>query len=1649
MMRRIVVLAVLACLALPLLSQLKLSQAGGSASPKPLIADFGNSWYDPGLNYLKIRVWEDGVYRVTDQELINAGFSVSSASLANLKLFYRGEEQHIHVEQNSGNLSFIEFWGRRNDGRVDSLMYRDPITRLPADVQPHKRISLFSDTSAYFLTVANDPGLRMTTFEDLNYGNYTAESHYRYESLKEWLPGNTSTEFFNPGGGGQYDINHILNSAYITGEGYLVPKFNSQDNNSTFTHFLPTPDAANSGNPSTFRTRVYGRSSLLHVLQVDLAGSPFINDTTVGVYIKTHDQDYTGTLTNNIQVRYTPLGQTLGAGADNNNVCWLSLTYDRNTDLAGNTETRIEDWQNGSNAYFSFSNADLNTEGWVWDLKNHIRSRGTASGSTFNVVTGANSSPSDMVVVTDRALKTAELMQTSLANLSDPGNSGEFLIITNPRLIASAQAYKNYRDTNTVNQIPARIVTTDQIFDEFGYGSFTPVAIKRFMKWALDNWGTPPRYLLLWGKGQYLRRGRPDNMVPTWGQPASDYEYVSNWDPNIINPVPDIPVGRINIFVDDEGLDYLDKVIEYEHSPWEPWMKESVYLGGGKNINEQNPIKGYLVNGYMSQFENPPLGGKGWYFQNFNTSTESNSAFNSEYHINKGVQIIHFFGHSSHNIYDVDIKEPNLYQNYSRYPLVIAFGCYGGNFARTSKSYGERFVLERGRGSIGYFANSTAGYLGPLGEYGKIFYQVAFNTHLGERLGDVIQESHRRFHDVFKDPNSINHTFQLNLQGDPSITLYNPKKPDLAITESDIFFEPANFSASDSTFDMKIVTRNQALATQDSFYLSIRQTLPSGDVITYPSRKEAPISYLDTLTYTIRNTVGYGMAGTNYFDVFVDSTDLLDEIIESNNRVNKLEIIPGNIPAILYPEEYAVIGENKVSLSASSFVLNNSTTVRYVFEIDSVPEFNSPQFQSSGVVTGTSAFSDWTVPFTLRNGQVYYWRVRLADISPVVWAEASFKYIQDRRGWAQSRPPQFYKDPTQRIYMDKNLREWAFDTRSSEISVLIVEGEDAVYRLDNGVYQSKQPPTTINGIMYTPISHRTLVPGIQGINLGDWQYLDMPGASNALITEIANAEQGDYFLIASQRNASPHLWGGPLLSALDNIGVDTSAFRQLGNGDPFIILGRKGYSGSAYEVYAPNLYDSLTNRNRWSLQTVLNTHHSDGNIQSTQIGPSVDWEEMYWDWKSLDQVVQEKTLVSVYAVRNNNTDSLIYTGSPRGTYALSSLDASLFPYLRLEARAEDSAHMTAPQLEHWHVIHVPAPDAVIDPVVNYSFDRDTIQFGESPALHFGIDNVTDPDMDSMLVRYTLVRNDRSEVVLSQERYAPIPGQSRIEVDFSFETGNLNTVGNVSLRIEINPDNDQAELYQFNNIYVQPFHILEDFTNPILDVTFNGKRIMDGDIVSPQPEILMQINDENRYLAVNDTAFEIYFGERSFTGNNLQRVFISNNSEVEVVPATLPDNKARLYFRPGRLQDGEYTLQVQGFDATGNASGTTAYEINFEVVNQNAVSNVLNYPNPFSTSTRWVYTLTGDQVPDRFEISVYTISGKLVKVIDLAEMGEVRYGYNISDYSWDGRDEFGDLLANGVYIYKVTAKIGDQDMDIRDEGVTEYFKNNYGKLYIMR
>jgi flagellar hook assembly protein FlgD len=99
--------------------------------------------------------------------------------------------------------------------------------------------------------------------------------------------------------------------------------------------------------------------------------------------------------------------------------------------------------------------------------------------------------------------------------------------------------------------------------------------------------------------------------------------------------------------------------------------------------------------------------------------------------------------------------------------------------------------------------------------------------------------------------------------------------------------------------------------------------------------------------------------------------------------------------------------------------------------------------------------------------------------------------------------------------------------------------------------------------------------------------------------------------------------------------------------------------------------------------------------------------------------------------------------------------------------------------------------------------------------------------------------------------------------------------------------------------------------------------------------------------------------------------------------------------------------------------------------------------------RFVFTLTGE-IPEDIRIQIMTVSGKVVKTIFKDDLGPLQIGNNISQYAWDGTDEFGDQLARGVYLYKVDVrKAGGEDFDHRPTAADNMFKQGYGKLYLMR
>jgi flagellar hook assembly protein FlgD len=94
-------------------------------------------------------------------------------------------------------------------------------------------------------------------------------------------------------------------------------------------------------------------------------------------------------------------------------------------------------------------------------------------------------------------------------------------------------------------------------------------------------------------------------------------------------------------------------------------------------------------------------------------------------------------------------------------------------------------------------------------------------------------------------------------------------------------------------------------------------------------------------------------------------------------------------------------------------------------------------------------------------------------------------------------------------------------------------------------------------------------------------------------------------------------------------------------------------------------------------------------------------------------------------------------------------------------------------------------------------------------------------------------------------------------------------------------------------------------------------------------------------------------------------------------------------------------------------------LEFNVVQSNEIelSNVLNYPNPFTTSTEFFFEHNQPGQDLEVQIQIFTISGRIVKTINRSMSN---CGFRTPGIPWDGRDEFGDQLAKGTYIYRVTA-----------------------------
>ena len=192
----------------------------------------------------------------------------------------------------------------------------------------------------------------------------------------------------------------------------------------------------------------------------------------------------------------------------------------------------------------------------------------------------------------------------------------------------------------------------------------------------------------------------------------------------------------------------------------------------------------------------------------------------------------------------------------------------------------------------------------------------------------------------------------------------------------------------------------------------------------------------------------------------------------------------------------------------------------------------------------------------------------------------------------------------------------------------------------------------------------------------------------------------------------------------------------------------------------------------------------------------------------------------------------------------------------------------------------------------------------------------------------------------------------------------------------------------------------DTSPPALELTFEHQDFVDGDYVSDTPTISARIEDANGIDARP---------ARIILTQNGQRVPAD-----EYVIATSPtNNNLMLVTYTPVLEPGEYRIRLQAQDANGNASDATRTAT---VAGEFEIKNIANFPNPFlpGSGTHFAYYLT--KGADEVSLKIYTITGRLILAVDTLDAS---VSYN--EFHYDGYDADGEPLANGVYLYKFTAR----------------------------
>ncbi len=384
---------------------------------------------------------------------------------------------------------------------------------------------------------------------------------------------------------------------------------------------------------------------------------------------------------------------------------------------------------------------------------------------------------------------TPQIVTDEPSDWSGTSHGADYIMITHEDFYSILEPLK---DNYVGKGLRTELVKVGDIYDEFSYGMKNPQAIFDFIQHAFYNYQSPAlSYVLLVGDASWDYKGNvagsyqdfiPTYSFPTykWGETASDNWYISVTGND---PIPDCAIGRFPANSVDEAQVLVDKALAYTESPPPGyWRSRIIFTNGANEMSDAiifDTAVENLLNNYFPDWWEPP---RVYWLPSPPYQQFQGDSTDLMEEINLGAAMVNYVGHAGNEMwYTLSVDNITSLENGMKLPFVASFSCYTGIFSNTT-GMGEVFILKPDGGAVAYWSNGAVGFTTTNNWINDFLFAQSYSSAPSDpyTFGMITTDAKLEYWATFfSDPNDVIQTF--SLLGDPGLT-YLYEAPDPADT---------------------------------------------------------------------------------------------------------------------------------------------------------------------------------------------------------------------------------------------------------------------------------------------------------------------------------------------------------------------------------------------------------------------------------------------------------------------------------------------------------------------------------------------------------------------------------------------------------------------------------------------------------------------------------------------------------------------------------------------------------------------------------------------------------------------------------------------------------------------------------------------------